>query len=84
MSIQPFHEFIPNWGVFHIRIRQVERLEQRGARVDATIVISSVLESIGTRYCLLRYINTRRTFQLVVGYVQMRGPSILLRNLHSR
>ena len=84
MSIQPFHELFPNRNVFQIRIRQVERLEERSARVDATIVISGVLKSIGTRYRLLRHISTRRAFRTVVRYVQMRGPSSLSRNLHSR
>lgn len=62
MSIEPFHELIPNRGVFHIRIRQVERLEQRSTRVDTTIVISGVLKSIGTRYRLLSHVSTRRIF----------------------
>ena len=84
MGIQPFHELIPNRGVFHIRIREVERLEQRSARVDATIVISGVLKSIGARYGLLGQVSTRCVFWLVVRYVQKREPNTLSRNLHSR
>ena len=84
MGIQPFHKLIPNWSIFHIRIRQVERLEQRSARVDATIVISGVLKSIGARDRLLRHVSTRRTLWLVVRYLQMRGPNILSRSSHSR
>ena len=84
MGIQPFHEFIPNRGVFHIWIREVEGLEQRSARVDASIVISGVLKSIGTRYRLLSHVSTRRASRLAVGYSQMREPNILLRSLHSR
>ena len=84
MGIQPFHEFIPNRSVFHIRIREVEGLEQRSARVDASIVISGVLKSIGTRYRLLGHVSTRRASRLAVRYSQTRGPNILSRNLHSR
>ena len=62
MGIEPFHEIISYWDVFHVGIWQVECLEQRSTRVDTTIVISSVLESIGTRYCLLRHVSTRQTF----------------------
>lgn len=84
MSVQPFHEFIPNWGMFHVRIGEVERLEQRSARVDATIVISGVLKSIGTRYGLLGQLSTRRIFWLVARYVRRHEPNTLSRNLHSR
>ena len=84
MDIQPFHEFIPNRGVFHIRIWEVEGLEQRSARVDALIVISGVLKSIGTRHRLLSHVSTRRTFRLAASHSQMRGPNIPSRSLHSR
>lgn len=84
MGVQPFHKLISNRGMFHIRIGEVERLEQRSARVDATIVISGVLKSIGTRYGLLGQVSTRRVFWLVARYIRKRGPNTLSRNLHSR
>jgi len=84
MSIQPLHEFIPNRGVFYIWVREVEGLEQRSTRVDASIVISGVLKSIGTRYRLLSHVSTRRASRLAVRHSRMRGPNILSRSLHSR